>query len=347
LKENIFKHRHSFELESGETLPEIEIAYTTLGNLQRDEKGKCTNVIWICHALTANAEVADWWSGLVGEGKLYDPQKYFIICANMLGSCYGSTNALSISPITKEPYYYDFPMITVRDMVKALELLRLSLEINQIYLCTGGSMGGQQAIEWAILKPNLIENLILLATNAQHSPWGIAFNESQRMAIQSDALWGQKTPKAGLEGMKVARSMALLSYRNYEAYQITQSEQDIERIKDYKAASYQRYQGEKLAKRFNAFSYFTLSKAMDSHHVGRGRTSTKQALAQIKANTIVIGINSDGLFPIEEQRFLAENIRESTLYEIDSPFGHDGFLIEFEKIEELILSQLLALKLVS
>lgn len=336
MKEDTFKHTRPFELVSGACLPEIEIAYTTLGNLQRDAKGRCENVVWICHALTANAHAADWWSGLVGTGKLYDPEKYFIVCANMLGSCYGSTNALSISPHTGEPYYYDFPSVTVRDMVNALDLLRKHLGIDKIYLCTGGSMGGQQALEWAIIQPDLIENLVVLATNAQHSPWGIAFNESQRLAIQSDKLWGERTPLAGMEGMKAARSLALLSYRNYEAYQLTQAETDSTKIDDYKASSYQRYQGEKLAKRFHAFAYWTLSKAMDSHHLGRGRKSIEEALKSIKANTLVIGIRSDMLFPVAEQQFLARHIPQAVYEEIDSPFGHDGFLIEFEAIQERI-----------
>ncbi len=336
MKEDTFKYPHPLELERGGCLPEIEIAYTTLGNLQKDAKGSCKNVVWICHALTANAQANDWWSGLVGVGKCYDPEKHFIVCANMLGSCYGSTNALSVSPITGAPYYYDFPDITVRDMVKALDLLRKHLKIDKIHLCTGGSMGGQQTLEWAIMQPNLIENLVVLATNAQHSPWGIAFNESQRLAIQSDKLWGEKTPLAGMEGMKAARSMALLSYRNYEAYQLTQAETDPDKIDDYRASSYQRYQGEKLAKRFNAFAYWTLSKAMDSHHLGRRRGSTQDALRGIKAHSLVIGIRSDVLFPVAEQHFLAKHIPQATYQEIDSPYGHDGFLIEFEAIQRHI-----------
>ncbi len=340
MKEATFKYKHPFELESGGCLPEIEIAYTTLGTLERDKKGNCKNVVWVCHAFTGNANAADWWGGLVGEGKHYDPKKYFIVCANMLGSCYGSTNALSISPLTNASYYYDFPQISIRDIVQALDLLRKHLSIDKIYHCIGGSMGGQKAIEWAILQPDLIENLIVFATNAFHSPWGIAFNESQRMAIEADRLWGQKTPEAGMQGMKAARSMALLSYRNYKAYQLTQSETDQGKSNDYKASSYQRYQGEKLAKRFNAFAYWTLSKAMDSHHVGRGRGSAEDALQSIRANTLVVGIRSDILFPVAEQQFLAKHISRATYKEIDSPYGHDGFLIESEIISNLIVKHL-------
>lgn len=290
------------------------------------------NVIWVCHALTANANVADWWSGLVGTGKLFDPEQYFIVCANMLGSHYGSTGPLSINPLTNEPYYHDFPAVTVRDMARSLDLLRKELRIEKIHTCLGGSMGGQQAVEWAILQPPVIKNLALIATNARHSAWGIAFNESQRMAIQADPTWQQRHPDAGSNGMKTARAIALLSYRNYETYVHTQTGQEDEQMGNYPASSYQRYQGDKLARRFNAFSYRTLSNAMDSHHVGRGRGSITEALGQIRAKTLVLGIKTDILFPITEQRFLAEHIPGAQYGEIESLYGHDGFLIEADQI---------------
>ncbi len=345
LEKKQFLYQHPFPLESGEILPEFELSYTTWGQLQYDTQGKPSNVVWICHALTANAEASDWWDGLVGMGKIYDPTQHYIVCVNMLGSCYGSTNALSIHPQTGRSYYYQFPSLTIRDIVKAMDLLRIELGIRKIHLCTGGSMGGQQAMEWAIIQPDLIENLALLATNAQHSPWGIAFNESQRMAIRTDPTWGQEEPEAGKEGLKTARSIALLSYRNYQTYQATQAEETPQKIQDFKAASYQRYQGEKLARRFHAFAYMTLSSAMDTHHVGRNRGGSALALQSIKARTLIIGIDSDQLFPTHEQKFLAAHIPCATYHEIHSPFGHDGFLIESEQISELMsvwLSEVLA-----
>ena len=182
----------------------------------------------------------------------------------------------------------------------------------------------------------LIRNLILISTNAFHSPWGIGFNEAQRMAIRADQTFGQDHPEAGIQGLKAARAMALLSYRHYDTYTKTQGEEDLSKIDNYKASSYQNYQGEKLINRFNAYSYFSLTKTMDSHHVGRHRGSAPQALAAIKARTLVIGISSDVLFPVSEQKYLAEHIANALFVEIDSFYGHDGFLIETEKLTHLI-----------
>lgn len=329
---NIFKYNRSLKLESGDMLPSFELAYQTFGKLNADK----TNVVWITHALTANANAAEWWGGLVGEGKLLDPTRYFIICVNVLGSPYGSTNPLSIKPFTGLPYYHSFPSITIRDIVATLDLLRQYLGLSKIHLLIGGSLGGQQALEWAIQQNTVFDKLILLATNAQHSAWGIAFNESQRLAIQADATWQTNSPDAGSAGLKAARSIALLSYRNYYTYVNTQTEIDDEFKEVWRASSYQRYQGDKLASRFNAFSYWYLSKAMDSHNIGRGRDGLINALAQIKAQTLVIGITSDLLFPVNEQITLACGIEGAIYQEIDSLYGHDGFLIEAEAIANVI-----------
>ncbi|OJJ20362.1 homoserine O-acetyltransferase [marine bacterium AO1-C] len=328
-----FEYTQSFALESGEHLSGFTLEYTVLGELN----AQANNVVWVCHALTANAHADDWWEGLIGTGKIFDPAKHFIVCANMLGSCYGSTHALSVNPDTRVPYYHDFPLLTNRDIVRAFDLLRISLNIKEIKLCIGGSLGGQQAMEWAIMQPDLIENLVLLATNAKHSAWGIAFNESQRMAITADATWKEKMPNAGMEGLKAARSIALLSYRNYGTYEATQVETaDGQKLDEFKASSYQQYQGEKLQKRFNAFAYWTLSKAMDNHHVGRGRGDIQTALGMIKAKTLVIGVDTDVLFPTHEQQLIAEHIPNACYYEVASLYGHDGFLIETEKITEIL-----------
>ncbi|MDQ6844143.1 MAG: homoserine O-acetyltransferase [Bacteroidota bacterium] len=328
----IFRYNSPFQLESGITISGFHLGYSTYGNLN-DAKD---NVVWIFHALTANSKAEEWWPGLVGEGKLFDPKKYFIICVNMPGSCYGSTGPLDINPTTNEPYYHDFPFFTPRDMVRAYQFLKKFLGIKKIKIGIGGSMGGQQCIEWAIEEPELFEYIFPLATNAFHSAWGIAFNASQRMSIEATESWKEKRPGAGVEGMKVARSIALISYRHYETYHASQSEDSNGHLENFKPESYQRYQGEKLAKRFNAFSYYFLSKGMDSHNVGRGRESVEKALSLIKAKTLVIGITTDILFPLNEQEFLAKNIPSARLIAIDSLYGHDGFLLEFEKIQNLI-----------
>ena len=328
----IYQHNEPFTLESGITLPGYHLAYTTHGELNE----KKDNAVWVFHALTANSDPAEWWPGLVGKGKFFDPSRYFIVCVNMPGSCYGSLGPLDINPGSGEPYYHDFPFFTPRDMIRAYQKLKTHLGIEKIYIGTGGSMGGQQLLEWAIEEPAAFEHIIPMATNAYHSPWGIAFNASQRHAIEADATWKQKDAKAGLKGMMVGRGIALISYRHYQTYHITQSEENNEKIDSFKSESYQQYQGEKLGKRFNAFSYYFLSKGMDSHNVGRGRGSVEAALKQIKAKTLVISLATDILYPPREQEFLAKHIPGSILYSIHSNYGHDGFLLEFEQIGNAI-----------
>ena len=334
----IYKHKEPITLESGITLPEFHLQYTTYGTLNAAKN----NVIWVFHALTASSEAADWWPGLVGTGKIFDPKDYFIICVNMPGSHYGSISPLDNNPKTGSPYYHDFPLFTLRDMISTYQHLSAYLGIEKIWLGIGGSMGGMQLLEWAIAEPERFENIIPIGTNAKHSPWGIALNASQRMAIESDRSWNEKNELAGYTGMQVARSIALLSYRDYTAYNHTQqgfSPETEDKPVDqqiFRAETYQRYQGEKLAKRFNAFSYYALSRSMDSHNVGRGRGSVEEALGLIKAKTLIIGIFTDILFPPDEQLYLSKHINEAEVHIINSMYGHDGFLLEFETIEKLI-----------
>lgn len=322
LKSNV-----EFECENGEVLPEIEIAYTTYGEMNADQ----SNIIWMCHAFTANSDPVDWWPGMVGEGKFFDPARFFIVCANILGSCYGSTGPLSTNPKTGEPYYRSFPEVTVRDQVKAHEILRKHLGIEKIDLVLGCSIGGHQALEYAIEHPDLFNNAIFVATNAVNSPWVTAFNESQRLSIQADQSFYEDVPEGGANGMKAARAMALISYRNRNAYNKTQAENCEEKLDGFRASSYQAYQGEKLMKRFNAYSYYYLTKALDSHNVGRGRGGYEKALSQIKAKSLVLGIDTDLLFPTDDQKLINEFIPNSSYVELESFYGHDGFLLEYEK----------------
>ncbi len=327
----IFYLKQPFLLESGKALPELKLCYSTYGRLNASK----SNVIWVCHALTGNANVYEWWNGIFGDEKLYDPAEYFIICVNVIGSSYGSTGPLDINTETQKPFYYDFPNVTMRDISNSFELLCKHLGINKIHTCIGGSLGGQQALEWAVSNPDLIENLVVLATNARTSSWGIALNETQRMAIRADKTWGDLNDEAGTEGMKVARAIALLSYRSYETYQHTQNDH-VDELENLKAITYQQYQGEKFGKRFNAFSYWSMTRLLDSHNVGRNRGSVEVALQNIKAKTLIIGITSDILFPNPEQEFMNKYIKNSSLYIIESLYGHDGFLIETEKIQAII-----------
>lgn len=327
-----YQHKKQFALESGKRLSDLQIAYHTYGSLNK----KRDNVIWVCHALTANSDVFDWWCGLFGDNCLFNPNEHFIVCANILGSPYGTSNPLSINKKTELPYYLSFPEISVRDMVNAHKLLAEHLKITEIGLLIGGSLGGQQAVEWAIAEPEKIKRLVLIATNAQHSPWGIAFNESQRLAITADRTFYSLTPEGGKKGLKVARSIALLSYRAYETYATTQLEVNTDKVSGFKASSYQNYQGEKLVNRFNAYSYYLLTKVMDSHNVGRKRNTIEESLKKIKAKTLVIGISNDVLFPLQEQKFLADHIPQARFTEVSSFYGHDGFLIETETLTQEI-----------
>jgi homoserine O-acetyltransferase len=330
----LYKNRQPFEMESGYILPELELGYHTYGTLNKAKD----NVVWVCHAFTANSDVLDWWKGLFGANDYFNKQDHFIVCVNMLGSAYGSSGPLSINPTTGQPYYLTFPQVTVRDMVKAQQLLAKHIGVDSIHTLIGGSLGGQQAVEWAIIEPDFIKNLILIASNAKHSPWGIAFNESQRLAIAADDSFNTNSLDAGAKGLKAARSMALLSYRGYKTYGISQQEDNDNVTDNYKASGYQNYQGDKLVARFNAYSYWYLTKSMDSHNVGRNRESIEKALSLIKARTLVIGIKSDLLFPTEEQQYLFKHIPGAAFAEFESYYGHDGFLIETEALTNIITS---------
>lgn len=331
-EDNTFHYDQKFELEAGGSLSGIQLRYTTLGKLNTTRD----NVIWVFHALTGSSDFTSWWGELFKEGSVYDPRHNFIICANMLGGCYGSTGPLSINPTNGNPFYHSFPTITNRDVVKAFDLLRVHLRIEKVHTLIGGSLGGQQTLEWAIVQPDVFENIIPIACNAWHSPWGIAFNEAQRLAIEADPTWKESDARAGAEGLKAARAIGMISYRHYDTFLKTQNEKSADKLDDYRAASYQQYQGQKLANRFNAFTYWILTKIMDSHHVGRGKKNAEEALKKIKARTLVVGIDSDILFPIAEQEYLAQQIPDARLESITSLYGHDGFLVEFEQLNTIL-----------
>ncbi|MBI1184732.1 homoserine O-acetyltransferase [bacterium] len=312
-------------------LREYELAYTTYGKLNADK----SNVVWVIHPLTANAQVHEWWPQLFGSGKLLNPDKYYIICANNLGSPYGSTAPLSINPATGEPYYYHFPQLTIRQLVVSYQRLQKQLDLPKIHLLIGASMGGMQALQWAANAPDSIENLVLIATNAVHSAFGKGFNAAQRMAIETDASWGLKHEDAAQEGLKAARAIAMLSYRGYQAFE---KQHDIYGIKGItRAEAYLRYQGLKFNMRFNALSYWHLTKIMDSHSLTAYKLPATRAMKKISANTLVVGIHSDLLFPPSEQDFIHEHIPNSTLRVLHSEYGHDGFLVE-PKLNEIIMN---------
>lgn len=327
----IFEYKQDFKLENGSVLKGIEIGYQVHGSMNAAKD----NVVWICHALTANADAADWWKGLVGPGYLINPDEYCIVGANILGSCYGSTGPLSNNPATGEPYFSSFPSVTIRDMVEAHILLRKHLGIEKIHLLMGGSMGGYQVLEWAVMEKELIEKVFLIATSPSESAWGVAVHTAQRLAIEADGSWLDRSPSAGAKGLKAARAIGMLTYRNYGTFQEKQTDPDPEKIDNFKASSYLNYQGDKLVNRFNAFSYWLLTKAMDSHHLGRGRGGDLiKVLESMTQPMLIIGIHSDILCPLDEQRFMAQHLPNAQLVEIDSAYGHDGFIIETIQITD-------------
>ncbi len=326
------KHNQPFKTETGVILPSLEIAYNTWGKLNAG----ADNVIWVCHALTANSDVEAWWPGMVGKDLLFDPEKHFIVCANVLGSCYGTTGPASVNPETGKPWLHSFPLITVRDLVNVHEILRNYLGIKRIHTIIGASIGGYQALEYSIMFPELIQRLILLASGARQTPWALAFSESMRLAMEADQTFTSGNPDGGKKGLKAARSIALISYRTMIAYNKTQQEEDDEKLTSFKAASYQAYQGEKLVKRFNPYSYWCLTCLSDTHNIGRGRGGIIYALKSIRAKVLCVGIKSDLLFPTDDQKFITSNTENAEYIEIDSFYGHDGFLIETKIVTDVI-----------
>ncbi len=315
----IHKCKNDFYLESGASISNLQIAYHTYGKINAAED----NIIWVFHALTASSDVLDWWQGLFGEKDLFSPERYFIICANVLGSPYGST----------QPSSLDFPQFSVRDIVAAHYLLAKELGIVKISVAIGGSFGGNQALEFAYGFEGQIAKLILVASSAKESAWSIAVHETQRMAMRSDKTFGQA--QGGNEGMAAARAIGMLTYRTSEAFIETQTDQQ-DKLDDFRASSYIQYQGEKFIKRFNALSYYYLSKCLDTHNVGRVRGGVQKALEKITIPTLVIGIDSDLLIPPALQEEMVAYLPNGIYKKIKSEFGHDGFLVETEKISSLI-----------
>ncbi|WP_245907014.1 homoserine O-acetyltransferase family protein [Reichenbachiella versicolor] len=331
-EKKIFKSQSPFALERGGELAELEVAYHTYGELNSDK----SNVVWVFHALTANSECMDWWEGLFTSHSAINPKKHFIVCANILGSPYGTSSPLTINSTTGKPYFTDFPLITIRDMVEAHKLLRDHLDIERIAIGLGGSMGGFQTYEWAVQEPNTFEKIILIGTAPKESPWRISIHATQRLAIEADPTWRDHKVDAGSAGVATSRAIGMLSYRNHDIFGKTQSD-DNEKLDDFNADSYIRYQGQKLVKRnFQGYVLWNLTKALDSHNVGRGRGGIEEAFKNLKSQVLQIAITTDLLFPIEEQRTFKDWIPNMRYEEVDSFYGHDGFLTETEKLNSII-----------
>lgn len=328
---------HPFTFEAGGSLPRLEVAYHTSPRAYRPGE----KVIWICHALTANSDAEDWWPQMVGPGRLIDTDRYFVVCVNILGSPYGSSSPATLNPATGRPYMLDFPKVTVRDMIRATIEVRKALGIRQVDLLIGSSIGGFQAVEWAIQEPGVFRRVVFMATAPRVTPYLTATEESQRMALAADASFREcASLKGGEAGLRCARSIALLSYRCFDSYELTQQDADPDLLFAARACSYQQYQGRKLSDRFDAYCYWTLSYSVDSANVGRGRGGVENALKQIQAGTTVVAIDTDCIFPPQVMRPMAASIPGASFHLIRSHFGHDGFLLETEQLTQ-ILSPLL------
>ncbi|MEZ4520448.1 MAG: homoserine O-acetyltransferase [Thermomicrobiales bacterium] len=347
-----------FSTECGASIETVDLAYETWGEPNQDG----SNVILILHALTGSAHVArhpdidgdpdGWWEGIVGPGLAIDTDRYFVICANSLGSCYGSTGPRSIAPDGRR-YDLGFPQLTVRDLVNAQLLLLEKLGINRLAAVIGGSLGGMQAVEFAIMAPEMVERaFVIAASNVFHSQ-GIAYNEIQRRAIMLDPAWRGGSYEPGAEpgqGVALARMVGMVTFQSeplmtrrfgrrearYNNWSEFQGRYDVE--------GYLHYQGDKLAGRFDANTYLYLSRVMDSHDVGDGRGGESRAVAAITASCTYVGIESDILFPARHVRASAEAVRSSggkAVYrELESINGHDGFLNRIEEMSEIIRSGL-------
>ena len=334
---NKLRIEDDFAFEAGGSVRGIEVVYHT-----SDREYKAGDrVVWLCHALTANSNPMDWWPEMVGKGCCIDPEKDYVVCVNIFASPYGTTGprdwcAGKRREAKGERSPLDFPKVTVRDMARLFPIVRKYIGIEKVDLLVGSSIGGFQALEWAILEPEVIERAAFIATAPRVTPWLGAWMESQRMAIEADPTFKAcESLAGGQKGLEAARALSLISYRTFDGYNLTQAEENEDCLFAGRVASYERYQGEKLVKRdFDAYSYYYLTWSVDSHNVGRKRGGVAEALGKIQAKSVVITITSDGLFPPVEGIEWAAWIPGAKYVEIESKWGHDGFLLETEAIAE-------------
>ena len=341
----------NFVTERGYCFKHFHLYYTIYGNLNAQKN----NIVWILHPFTAIADPTKWWSGIVGEHHVFDPNRYCIICVNNPGSPYGSISPLDINPETEQNYLHDFPSISMRDCVSAFNILREHLEISKIRIACGTSMGGQLLYQWLVSFPDAIRTAIIIAANAKVSSWMIASNYLQLQSIYSDISWKLKEVHAGKQGLKLARQIAFLSFRSPIIFQLFQNinmrlsnEADEEgfeepfRIDDMNrmVGGYLEYQGKKFIERFNIFSYICLLEMMNDHNIQGEYETVEEALKSIKADVLKIGIDSDILFYPSEVKSVLPFIPKVQYREISSVYGHDAFLVEYKQLEDIIIDYL-------
>ena len=336
-----------FTLESGATLRDVPVAYRSWGQLNN----RGDNALVVCHALTGSADATDWWGDLIGPGRALDTDRFFVVCANAFGSPYGTASPVTPNPTTGEPYGPDFPETTTRDTVALHRELLDRLGVQQVAAAIGGSMGAMHVLEWAFERTAddapFVRALVPIAVGGRHSAWCIGWSEAQRQAIYADPNWNDghydaDRPPTG--GLSAARMMAMISYRSRPSFE---KRFGRERMTNgtpdgpFAAESYLRYQGEKLTGRFDANCYVRLTQQMDSHDVARGRGAYREVLQSIEQPAFIIGIDSDVLYPLEEQRELAKALPNGRLSVLSSPHGHDAFLIEQNTLNDVLAPWLL------
>jgi homoserine O-acetyltransferase len=341
-------------LESGEKLGPITLAYETYGQLNKEK----TNAILILHALSGDAHVAGfrpgekhpgWWDNMVGHGKAFDIDKYFVICSNVIGGCMGSTGPASINPKTNTPYGLDFPFITIKDMVTAQTHLARSLGIKKLLCVAGGSMGGMQVLQWAVSFPEMVHTAIPIATTARHSPQQIAFNEVGRQAIMSDPAWkdGNYYGHSGpVKGLALARMIGHITYMS----DVSMAEKFGRRIKedrpdrkfspDFEVEGYLQYRGDNFVKRFDANSYLYITKAIDRFDLTNGSSLEKVFRTASTVNFLVMAFKSDWLYPTYQAKEIVRACKQAQIdvsyCELNSTYGHDAFLVETDEQEHFI-----------
>lgn len=332
-------------LELGGTLPGAVAAFESYGELN----ARGDNAVLVCHALTGSAHAAGryqhetvpgWWDPLIGPGKPIDTKRYFVVCSNVLGGCYGSTGPTSLEPESGRPYRLAFPRYTVRDMVELQRRLLDALGVRRLAAVVGGSMGGMQVLEWAAMYPERVGAIVPIAIGARHSAWAIGLGEVARRAITSDPAWQggnypfDEQPEAGLG---LARAIAMLSYRSFDSLEAKFGRQRVGQARallepSFEIESYLAYQGVKLVERFDANTYLYLTRAMDDYDLAEGRGRLAVVLGKMKMPALVVGISSDVLYPEREQLELVEQLPNASYARIHSPHGHDAFLIEFPQL---------------
>ncbi|KAJ3320920.1 homoserine O- acetyltransferase [Boothiomyces sp. JEL0866] len=360
-----------FTLESGKVLKNVPVAYKTWGKLNADK----SNVLVLCHALSGSCDVEDWWGPLIGPGRTFDTTRFFIFCGNVFGSPYGTASPITINPATNQPYGPNFPQTTIRDDVRVHKLILDGLGVEYVRFVIGGSMGGMQVLEWAFFG-DYVKNIVPIATSGRHSAWCISWGEAQRQSIYSDPKYLDGTYEMSdppVSGLSAARMAAMLTYRSRNSFEQrfgrkvmpTKSVNDHEEVHKlqhnegnkyslhipgkavekndqefsvYSAQSYLRYKGDAFVNRFDANCYIAITRKLDTHDISRGRGTYQEALSQIQQPTLVIGVDSDGLFTVEEQYELGNGIPNSQVVIIQSGEGHDGFLLEFQQMRDLLSS---------